>query len=251
MRTCKQLLHISLLVATPHKCRAVMQNILPINMTIKIVIIFCLLTFLVHDVYSQNIEEFFKAIPGGYVNNLTVEEREELMKKNKFYPSDNDENFIQIYRVVESTNDFLRIEMSFETGQRGFNTFQLKKWTLNTGDYLFGISRVAGTPGEFVQADLSFFTFNGDTLIKAQTNIPADLTVVDFAKPNTPDQLLQEYAQYISLTISFYEEKNDIFWRIHENMGGSNLDTSWLEGNAIQYIWNGKDFVKNGYIQYP
>jgi len=228
-----------------------MQNKSLNTLTNKILLIFCLSISLVNEVYSQSIDEFFKALPDEHVNNLTMEDREELLTENTFYPSDNDENYIQIYRVAESTNDYLKINMSFETGQRGFNTFELKKWSRNTGDHLFGISRVAGTPVEFVQADLNFFTFNDDTLIKAQTNIPADLSLVNFAKPNTSDQLLQEYAQYISLTISFKEEENDIFWRIHENMGGSDLDTSWLEGNAIRYIWNGKNFVKNGYIQYP
>jgi len=228
-----------------------MQNKSSNTLTNKILLIFCLSISLVNEVYSQSIDEFFKALPDEYVNNLTMENREELLTENTFYPSDNDENYIQIYRVAESTNDYIKINMSFETGQRGFNTFELKKWSLNTGDHLFGISRVAGTPVEFVQANLSFFTFNDDTLIKAQTNIPADLSLVNFAKPNTPDQLLQEYAQYISLTVTFKEEENDIIWRIHENMGGSDLDTSWLEGNAIKYIWNGKNFVKNGYIQYP
>jgi hypothetical protein len=204
-----------------------------------------------NDVYSQSIEEFFKALPDKYVNNLTMEDRNELLTENTFYPSDNDENYIQIYRVAESTNDYLKINMSFESGQRGFNTIELKKWSLNTGDHLFGISKVAGTPVEFVQADLSFFTFNDDTLIKAQTNVPADLSLVDFAKPNTSEGLIKEYSQYISLTVTFEKEKSDLFWKIYEHMGEVDFDKSWLEGNAIRYVWNGKDFVKNGYIQYP
>lgn len=221
------------------------------TLTNKILLIFCLSISLVNEVYSQSIDEFFKALPDEHVNNLTIEDREELLTENTFYPSDNDENYIQVYRVVESTNDYLKITMSFETGQRGFNTFELKKWSLNTGDHLFGISRVAGTPVEFVQADLSFFNFNSDTLVKVHTNMPTNLSLVDLAKPETPEGPIKEYAQYISLTVTFEKGKSDLFWKIHEHIGAVDFDTSWLEGNAIRYNWNGKGFVKKGYVQYP
>lgn len=220
-------------------------------MTKNIIPIVCVLILFVSDVNSQSVKEFFEALPSEYFNNFTSDEREKLLADNKFYPVDNDENFIEVYRIVESTNDYLKVTMSFETGQRGFNTFELKRWTLNNGNYLFGISRVTGTPVEFFQTDLSFFTFDNYNFDKVTTNIPKNLSLYDFAKQKTPDQSIQEYSQYISLAVTFKKEEKDIFWRIHENMGGSDIDNSWLKGNAIRYTWNGKDFVKSGYLQYP
>ncbi|MDZ7757154.1 MAG: hypothetical protein U5K35_12185 [Rhodohalobacter sp.] len=220
-------------------------------MSKNIILIVYVFILSVSDVNSQSVEDFLEALPSEYFDNLNSDDREELLADNEFYPVDNNENFIEVYRIVESTMDYLKVTMSFETGQRGFNTFELKRWALNSGNYLFGISRVAGTPVEFIQADLSFFTFDNYNLKKVSTNIPKNLSLHDFAKQETPDQSLQEYRQYVSLAITFKKEGNDIYWRIHENMGGNDLDNSWLKGNAIQYIWNGKDFVKSGYMDYP
>ncbi|MDZ7755030.1 hypothetical protein [Rhodohalobacter sp.] len=228
-----------------------MQNLKSISLTKYIIFTVCVFILSVCDVYSQSVEEFLEALPKEYFNNLTSKDRDKLLSENKFYPEDNDENYIQVYRVVESTNDYMKATMSFETGQRGFNTFELKRWNLNAGDYLFGISRVAGTPVEFVQADINFFIFDNDSLKKVLTKIPTDLGLDDFTKQNTPDKLIQEYSQYISLSITFEKEGNDIYWRVHENMGVNDLDNSWLKGNAIRYSWDGEDFKKTEIFQYP
>lgn len=117
-----------------------MQNLKSISLNKYLTLFICAFIFDVCDIYSQNVEDFFEALPNEYFNNLTKEDRETLLVENVFYPAVNDEYFIQVFRIVESpknSSNYLKINMSYETGQRGFNTFELKKWNLNTGDYFF------------------------------------------------------------------------------------------------------------------
>src|SRR5258705_10599969 len=110
---------------------------------------------------AQNISYFFKILPASYTEELNVNAKDSLLQGKNFYPADNDSLEVVVYKLEEldTKRNFLRIAMSFETGQAGYLVFELRSFKTTNGNVIVVFSNVSGTSRSgFFQNSLVVFS---------------------------------------------------------------------------------------------
>lgn len=207
---------------------------------------------------GQNIIDLFKIIPSEYVDDLSLENRELLLKKLKYYPPDNEpEKYVEVYSLVavDTFKNFLRVEMGFETGQAGYVITELRSFTLKNGDKLLISSMIGGAHNSFQTVKFQQFEYHNKQLVKAKKDyLPTTIGLADFIKPSTPDSIIQKYKDYdFELTYELgYEyflgmSNEHISYRFYSYssmVDNLSVDNSWVLGNMIEFIWTGDGFLR-------
>ena len=202
--------------------------------------------FLTSFSYGQNISEIFKMLPNECFNNeLSENSRIELLKNKKFYPLSNCEEEIIVFSLVklDSINNFMRIEKTFESGQAAYNIYEIRSFNKSEGSQIVIFSKVSGAHDMFGQNEFQSFEITNNKLVKSKFEyLPIDIGIKDFVKKETPDSLIQKYENYISHSykLGYFEKK--ILYELYDfYLYNSDLDTGYLLGNRIEFVWeNGK-----------
>ena len=119
------------------------------------------LIFISIDTFSQSkpIDKVFLLLPDGLINNLTLKDRQTLLEKKKFYPSDNTEESVEIYELsyTDKYDDRLSLRSYFETGQTLYGITELRIFLRTNGDTVVILSSYGGTNGLAEQSNLYTF----------------------------------------------------------------------------------------------
>lgn len=213
------------------------------------IVVLILFGFTAAHAEGQGIGDIFRLLPPEYVDGLSIDARNELLKNRKFYPAENipDED-VEVYELaaLDSIKNFLRIEMTYETGQAGFIVFEMRSFDKADGNKLVVLSSFSGAHDMFGQNQLQVFNYRNNQLTEATKDyLPQDLGVRDFVKSNTPDSLIVEYENNSSNCYSLGYEGENITYRFYDrNIDRFGIDSSWIIGNAIEFEWTNDQFVR-------
>lgn len=198
---------------------------------------------------AQNIENIFLELPDSLLNNLSLKDRRAILENKKFYPSENTEDEKEVYNLVslDKSKSFLRVEMSFESGQAAFVVFEIRSFDKKTGDKVVVFSNVGGAHNLYEQNNLKLFDYlNGKLQISKTPYLPVKIGLSDFIKSNTPKNIRKLYGEYSSTWYELGYEQDNITFVLNDNdLYDNNFDSSYVLGNSIEFIWNGINFERN------
>jgi len=215
----------------------------------QILIIGIGILLLTTNLKGQTVSDVFRLIPAEYVHDLSLSNRNKILKNEKFYPADNDKENIDFYALdtLNTLKNFLRVEMSDEIpGHREFASFEIRSFTKKNGEKLFVFSNVGGLPCVYQQNDLQFFEYKKGKLEISKTKyLPMTIDSNEFLKPNTPDSLKKEYANSFCASYELIDFGDNIIYRICLPCGFmDDFEAKYLLGNAIEFKWNGESFER-------
>lgn len=207
-----------------------------------ITILICLITPPLAS--GQTMFDILKLLPKHHLGEINIDS---LIKNNKYYRPDNSEEEIIKYTVgqINDTTGTLRIEMSFESGQRGFVIRELKRIKITDKEFLIVYSKVNGAPISFGQSELQTYLLKKGILTETrETLLPSKIGLIDFLKPNTPDSLVQKYSQYSNHCYELIYEGDNICYVLYENFDLGDSEKSWLLGNKIEFVFEKRRFKR-------
>ena len=156
--------------------------------------------------------------------------------------------YIEEYHLVvlDTTKKFIRIESSYETGQRAFSTFEIRCFTKNNGDKIIVFSNYSGVPHLYQQDTILVFNYKyGKLEISKIEYLPKVIGINDFVKPNTPASVRKKYSEFSNSCYELGYEGDNITYCLYDgDIILNNLDVSYLLGNAIEFVWNGEKFKR-------
>lgn len=195
---------------------------------------------------GQSISDIFLLLPDNIVDNLTVKERAKIVANKSFYPTNNTEEEKVVYTLEENntTKNFLRVEMAFESGQAGYEIFELRSFKMKSGGKVVIYSNIGGAHDDFTQNKLIFFECENGKLRVSKTNyLPKEIGLKDFIKPTTPNLLKKKYKEYSCDAYNLgYEQKNITYDLNDNNLYNNGFSSKYIIGNSIEFIWNGYRF---------
>jgi hypothetical protein len=145
---------------------------------------------------AQTMLEILRLIPKVDLREINIDS---LIKNKEYYPADNSEEEVVKYSLTDVNDSLgtLRIEMSFETGQRGFTIREFKRLKVKNDESIVVYSLVTGAPMTFGQSELKLYRLRKRHLVVHNEDLlPNDIGLVDFLKPGTPDSIISKYNEY-------------------------------------------------------
>lgn len=206
-----------------------------------VIIILCLVSSLTS---GQTMLDILKLMPSEHFGEIIIDS---LIKNNKFYPTRNSEEEIIKYTLtdVNDTTGTLRIEMTFETGQRGFIIRELRRIKVKDNEFIIVYSVINGAPIAFGQSELITYRLKRGQLTKTkQSLLPSNIGLADFVKPNTPDSVIEKYSGYSNHSYDLTYSGDNICYVLYESFDSFGIDKSWLLGNKIQFIFERREFKR-------
>ncbi len=214
---------------------------------LKIIPAFLILFYFAEYLSAQNIKYFFKKLPASYTKEFSAKTKDSLLEGKNYYPASNDGEEVIVYKLeaLDIKKNWLRIEMNYESGQRAFETIELRSFKTKTGNSIVVFSDFSGVPHESWQNNLSVFTY---TKAKKLTKIPSPglitkISITDFLKSNTPDSIIKKYEGYFSINYELGYEGNNIALNLYGELF-IEVFNNWLVGDVIEFVWNGVRFIK-------
>ena len=197
---------------------------------------------------GQSISDIFTMLPDTVVDNLTIKEREKIITNKSFYPTNNTDEEKVVYTLEENdtTKNFLRVEMTFESGQTGFESFELRSFEMPNGGKIVIYSNIGGAPNNYAQNKLIFFECKNGKLYYSKTNyLPKEIGLKDFIKPATPKSLKKKYEEYSCSTYDLGYQQRNITYDLNDNyLYNNGFNSNYIIGNSIEFIWNGYGFER-------
>ena len=193
---------------------------------------------------AQTMLEILRLIPKENLREINIDS---LIKNKEYYPTDNSEEEAVKYLLTDVNDSLgtLRIEMSFETGQRGFTIRELKRIRVKNDESIVVYSLVTGAPMTFGQSELKMYRLRKRHLVVHNENLlPNDIGLVDFLKSGTPDSIISKYNEYSNHSYGLIHHGNNISYVLYENFESYGIDKSWLLGDKIEFIFKRKRFKR-------
>ena len=209
---------------------------------------FIILLYCSNCLLAQDIKYFFKKLPPSYTEEFTLKTRDSLLEGKSYYPSSNDSEEVIVYKleVLDLKKNWLRIEMSYESGQRAFKTLEIRSFKTKTGNSIIVFSDYSGVPHDSWQNILSVFAFdkNKKLIQVAPAGLITEVSIKEFLKSSTPDSIINKYKDYFSINYELgYSDSNNITLNLYGELDPEEFH-NWLEGDVIEFVWNGNRFVK-------
>lgn len=216
-------------------------------MTRKLIMGLGLLLFTISG-EGQSISDIFLMLPDTLVDKLTVKEREKILTNKTFYPNDNTEKEKVVYTLEDNntTKNFLRVDMTFESEQAGYVILELRSFKMLNGEEVIIYSTISGAHDDFAQNKLIFFECKNGKLHISKTNyLPKEISLRNFIKPTAPNSLKKKYEQNLCSAYQLGYEQENITYDLNDNGFNSN----YIIGNSIEFIWNGSGFGRQKTIK--
>ena len=195
---------------------------------------------------AQEIKHLFKLLPPSYTKELSAKTKDSLLEGKNYYPASNDSEEVIVYKLaqLDANKNWLRIEMSYESGQRAFKTIELRSFKNKAGASIVVFSDFSGVPHNSWQNDLSVFSYATKKLMKISSpGLISKPAIKDFLKPNTPDSIIKKYEGYYSVNYELGYSGNNITLNLYGYLYQEDF-RDWLLGDVIEFSWNGSKFLK-------
>jgi hypothetical protein len=195
---------------------------------------------------AQSVSELYVMLPDQYVGMLSESERTRLLSDGIFYPGSNSPDEVVVYRLIQPlarNSDHLLVEMTFETGQRGFSTWELRSWAHDDGNKVVGLSHVAGTPTAFMQGGLHFFRVNEGTLTDSG-GLGIEVDAADFLRAGAPGDVTDTISIEAAVVAELCKHSDVVLWRLGNLAHIPESVLLWLERDTIPFVWTGSLFAR-------
>jgi len=213
----------------------------------KKITVLLLLVYRAESLSAQDIKYFFKTLPASYTNELSAKTRDSILQGKSYYPASNDSEEVRVYKLqeVDLKKSWLRIEMNYESGQRAFETIELRSFKTKNGNSIVVFSDFSGVPHQSWQNNLSVLSYTKD---KELTKSPSlglitKVSIKDFLKPNTPDSIIKKYEGYFSVNYELGLTSNNITLNLYGELYLEDF-YKWLLGDTIEFLWKDDLFIK-------
>ena len=195
--------------------------------------------------YEQSMESIFNLLPRESTPELNSEQKKILLKNKEYIiPNGDSLETVKYSLEIDETNQYLRYEYYFTTGQKGFNTYEIRKFKKKDGSSLIVFSSYGGAIKAFDQTELVTFEYKNKRLSKTKNNpLPGKINIDRFLKANTPDSIRKEVEIYSNRSFDLSPElKNEIGYRVSFEIINDEIE-KYLLGDVILFPWTGKGFV--------
>jgi hypothetical protein len=202
--------------------------------------------FLCSGATAQSVADLYLMLPDQYVGMLTQSERTRLLSEGVFYPGSSSPDEVVVYRLTQPSSligPHLRVEMTFETGQRGFGSWELRSWTHDDGSKVLGVSHVAGTPAAFMQGGLHFFRILDGTLTNAG-GLGIEVEATDFLRAGAPTDVTDTISSEAAVVAELCKHDDVVLWRLGNLTLLPESVLLWLERDTIPFYWTGSLFAR-------
>lgn len=207
---------------------------------------FILVVTFIFSSNGQSMTGLFRLLPATYTPELNTKEKEILIKKGEYILPGADSNDTQQYVLdTGETENYLRCEYSFTTGQRAFSIIEIKRLKKTNGQFILVFSQYAGVPVEFEEREFKIYDIKNGKLIEIKGNIiPKNTGLKGLLKKGISDSLLSTIERNSCSSFDLMrEQKNEIEFRIFFPDGEAEYKRH-MKGNAVLLTWNGMSFTK-------
>ena len=196
--------------------------------------------------HGQAMKNIFLQLPGACTPELNKEERKLLLQNAAYIIPGGDSIETARYTIDSISNDYLHAEYDFTTGQRGFNSYELKRFKTTKGPDMILFSTFGGTRASFFQNELRVFYLQNKKLVEDshQKLLPQSVPVNDFIKKQTPDSVKKIIEQAMSTAYVFdTEKKNSIVFTLYTQYQVDKFE-KWILGYTFLFTWTGEKFTR-------
>ena len=195
---------------------------------------------------SQTIAEIFKMLPASCSPEINQKQRALLLKRGEYtIPGGSSQETVK-YVLDSISKNYMQYEYIFTTGQRGFNSYEVKRFKKTNGEDFILFSNYGGMRASFFQNELKVFYLRNNKLIEdtQQKLLPQTLDIGEFLKRETPDSIRTEIEEGVSTSYSLGGKGlNQIEFSIFPEMPLDNYEP-WIVGYTFIFTWTGKMFTK-------
>ena len=86
--------------------------------------------------YEQSMESIFNLLPPESTPELNSEQKKILLKNKEYIiPNGDSLETVKYSLEIDETNQYLRYEYYFTTGQKGFNSYEIRKFKKKDGSH--------------------------------------------------------------------------------------------------------------------
>jgi hypothetical protein len=211
----------------------------------KFFLISVLTSVLSSSTLGQSLSFFFKNLPADCTPELTFRQRDSLLQTLEFIlPGGTSTETVKYTIDTANATNYLRYEYSFTTGQNGFISFELRKFTKADGQSFLVFSRYGGLSRAYIQQDLKVFAIKNMQLVEQTTQklLPKDIPLSRFLKKETPDAAKKRIDSAVNFRYDLYTEKqNEIEFTMFPQ-SPIDEDEKWVIGYSFLFTWTGKVF---------
>jgi len=212
---------------------------------IKSLLIFVLTIPFYFSTFGQSLTFFFKKLPADCTPELTAGQRDSLLQKLDFViPGGTSTETVKYEIDTSNAKNYLRYEYSFTTGQKGFISFELRKFTKVDGQSFLVLSRYGGLSRAYIQQDLKIFTIKNNNLVEetSQKLLPKNLPLNKFIKKEAPDAAKKRIESAVNFRYDLLTEKQNESEFTMFPQSPIEQDEKWVIGYSYLFIWTGKTF---------
>lgn len=206
-----------------------------------IALIFFTIPFLLQ---GQSMASIFGLLPLNCTPELNSKQKDALLKNKEYIiPGGDTSETVKYELEIDEAKQYLRYHYYFTTGQKGFNTYEVRKFKKKDGSSLIIFSTYGGLTKAFDQTEIYAFKYQGKALAKLNNQVLS--TKIDaniFLRANTPDSIRKKVQLYSSCSYDLSPAlKNSIAYRIFfEILDDENQ--KYLLGDTVLFTWTGESF---------
>jgi len=211
----------------------------------KFLIVLLSITLAPFNLHSQSMAEIFRLLPADCTPELTSKQRDTLLKNGEYILPGGDSLETVKYTIGTSGSPFyLHYEYNFTTGQRGFISFELKKFIRQDGSVVIIFSRYGGVPVDAHQQELTVFNYKNKKLILNKEDLLVkEVPIKCFLKGNTPDSTTPKIKNIMNSSYSLNaEDPNSISFNLLPVVPPEEFE-KYILGDSMSFTWNGKYFM--------
>ena len=204
-------------------------------------------TFLNAGAQSEMIIEVFRLLPADKIYGLSLATRDSMLSGKTYYPPDNDSASVVAFNhgISINENDYMYVDLSYETSQRASSMIEIRSFKTKTGDHLILVSETGGVLQiNYQQNELSAFMYKDKKLLPYTKKLFPVLDESVFMKRSAPDSVKQLIRNNSNMTYDL-SKKRVMFALNSQYLMQNPVTEKWIKRDYIEFKWNGKRFIKN------
>ena len=193
---------------------------------------------------GQSMTSIFRLLPATCTPELNSTQKDTLLQTKEYIIPGGDTIETAKYEIeIDEAQEYLRYDYYFTTGQKGFNTYEVRKFKKKDGSLIIVFSNYGGMTKAFDQTEIYAFRYQNDKLIKIDEQLfPQRIDANIFLKPNTPDSIREKVHIYSSCSYDLSPElKDSIAYRLFFEIINDENE-KYLLGDTVFFTWTGESF---------
>lgn len=202
------------------------------------------------EVKTQSITDLFLLLPDECVDDLSVDERKQLLAD---LPLSKNGELSYFLDLDSQEYGIIYLNQSYTEGQTGFGQYEICYWECSDGSLLVAVSEQGGNRVEHFQNKLSFYRYKDSQMTKVDYKVFEEYSedmekmLASIIEQITNDDAIQEDKDNLRFHILFELPKEDSDLRVYYNIEGdfkSEENLNLFNETEISYEWMGDGTFK-------